>query len=80
MSVVIRLARGGKKKQPFYRIVAADSRFSRDGRFLEVVGTYDPRSKDTTVKKELAEKWIQKGARLSPTVKQLFSKQGVAKA
>jgi len=80
MSVVIRLARGGKKKQPFYRIVAADSRFSRDGRFLEVVGTYDPRSKDTIVKKELAEKWIQKGARLSPTVKQLFSKQGVAKA
>jgi small subunit ribosomal protein S16 len=78
MAVVIRLTRRGRKKQPFYRIVAADQRFSRDGRFLEIVGTYDPMKKEATVKKEAAEKWIQRGARLTPTVRQLFKKQGVA--
>ena len=77
MAVVIRLTRRGKKKKPYYRIVAADQRFSRDGRFLEIVGSYDPRNKEVTVKKEAAEKWIQKGARLSSTVKQLFKNQGV---
>lgn len=77
MAVVIRLTRRGKKKKPFYRIVAADQRFSRDGRFLEIVGTYDPMKKETTVKKEAAEKWIKRGARLTPTVRQLFNKQGV---
>ena len=78
MSVVIRLTRRGKKKKPFYRIVAADQRFSRDGRFLEIVGTYDPRNKEVTVKKEAAEKWIKNGARLSSTVKQLFKDKGVS--
>ena len=77
MSVVIRLTRRGKKKKPFYRIVAADQRFSRDGRFLEIVGTYDPGNKEVTVKKEAAQKWINNGARLSSTVKQLFKAQGV---
>lgn len=78
MAVVIRLTRRGKKKHPYYRIVAADQRFSRDGRFLEIVGSYDPGKKEVTVKKEAAEKWIQRGARLSSTVKQLFKAQGVA--
>ena len=77
MAVIIRLTRRGKKKQPYYRIVAADQRFSRDGRFLEIVGSYDPRKKEVTVKKEAAEKWIQRGAILSSTVKQLFKDQGV---
>lgn len=80
MAVVIRLTRTGRKKKPFYRIVAADERHPRDGRFLDIVGTYDPRNKTGTVKKELAEKWIKQGARLSATVKQLFTKQGVALA
>lgn len=78
MAVVIRLTRRGKNKKPFYRIVAADQRFSRDGRFLEIVGTYDPMNKEVTVKKEAAEKWIQRGARLSSTVKQLFKAEGLA--
>lgn len=78
MAVVIRLSRRGRKKKPFYRIVAADQRFSRDGRFLEIVGTYDPMTKEVTVKKEAAQKWIQRGAQLSSTVKRLFSKEGVA--
>lgn len=80
MAVVIRLTRRGKKKQPFYRIVVADERFPRDGRYLEIVGTYDPRSDAVTVKKEKAEKWIKNGARLSGTVKRIFAKQGVAVA
>jgi small subunit ribosomal protein S16 len=78
MSVVIRLTRGGQKKKPFYRIVAADKRFCRDGRFLEIVGTWDPLLEKATVKKEAAEKWIQNGAQVSATVKKLFIKQGVS--
>lgn len=78
MAVVIRLSRRGRKKKPFYRIVAADRRFSRDGRFLEIVGTYDPMTKEVTVKKEAAQKWVQRGAILSSTVKRLFSKEGIA--
>lgn len=80
MSVVIRMTRKGRIKKPFYRIVAADERCPRDGRFLDIVGTYDPRNKKVTVKKELAEKWIKQGARLSTTVKTLFSKEGVSTA
>ncbi|MEE8483682.1 MAG: 30S ribosomal protein S16 [Nitrospinota bacterium] len=78
MAVIIRLARRGKKKQPYYRIVAADQRFSRDGRFLEIVGTYDPRKDVSDVKKEQAEKWVKNGAKISATVKKIFSKHGVA--
>ncbi len=80
MPVVIRLARGGKKKKPFYRIVAADKRYCRDGRFLEIVGTYDPRTEKAIVKKEAAEKWILTGAQCSATVKKLFTKEGVSLA
>ncbi|GMT42664.1 MAG: 30S ribosomal protein S16 [bacterium] len=78
MAVVIRLSRHGRKKKPFYRIVAADRRFSRDGRFLEILGTHDPIKEVTDVKKRAAEKWIRRGACLSPTVKQLFVKHGVS--
>jgi small subunit ribosomal protein S16 len=78
MSVVIRLTRGGQKKKPFYRIVAADKRFCRDGRFLEIVGTWDPLLEKATVKKEAAEKWIKNGAQVSNTVKKLFVKNGVS--
>jgi small subunit ribosomal protein S16 len=78
MAVTIRMARYGRKKKPFYRIVAADRRFSRDGRYLEIVGTYDPASKATNVKKEVAKKWINTGAVLSPTVKNIFAKQGIS--
>lgn len=78
MAVVIRLARFGQKKKPFFRIVAADKRFCRDGRFLEIVGTYDPRSEKTALKKDIAEKWVKNGAQVSPTVKKLFVKEGVS--
>ncbi len=80
MAVVIRLSRHGQKKKPFYRIVAADKRYSRDGRFLEVLGTYDPRQQKTVVEKESAEKWIKNGAQVSDTVKKIFMKEGVSLA
>lgn len=73
MAVIIRLSRHGRKKKPFYRVVAADQRFSRDGRFLEMLGTYDPASKVADIKKEAAKIWIRKGARISPTVKRLLA-------
>ena len=78
MAVTLRMARFGRKKRPFYRIVAADRRFSRDGRYLEIVGTYDPANKKSEIKKESAEKWIKEGAVLSPTVKDILTKQGVS--
>jgi len=74
--VTIRMARHGAKKRPFYRIVVADSEFSRDGRFLEIVGTYDPRT-DTnpvTLKSDRIRHWISKGAQPSRTVGQLLKK------
>ena len=79
MSVKIRLARFGAKKKPFYRIVAADSAFPRDGRFIERLGTYDPRKDppEITLKGEQILKWIQKGAQPTQTVKQLLKKEGV---
>jgi len=80
MSVKIRLTRIGAKKRPYYRIVVADSRYARDGRVLENVGTYDP-MKETggvTVKQERLTYWLDKGATPSDTVKSLISK--VAKA
>lgn len=74
MAVVIRLARFGAKKKPFYRVVAADSRFPRDGRFLEVLGTYDPRNKETGLKLKLdaIRGWVSRGAGVSPTVGKLI--------
>ncbi|RSK27003.1 30S ribosomal protein S16 [Bacillus sp. HMF5848] len=79
MAVKIRLKRMGAKKSPFYRIVVADSRSPRDGRFIETVGTYNPVSKPAELKidEELALKWLQNGAKPSDTVRNLFSSQGI---
>lgn len=79
MAVVIRLTRRGAKKRPFYRIVAADSQFPRDGRFLEVLGTFDPlKSEDNCrIDTEKAASWIAKGAKPSKTVASLLKKAGV---
>ncbi len=69
----------GAKKSPFYRIVVADSRSPRDGRYIEVVGTYNPVAQPAVVEinEELALKWLQTGAKPSDTVRNLFSNQGV---
>ena len=79
MSVKIRLARFGAKKKPFYRIVVADSAFPRDGRFIERLGTYDPRKDppEITLKGEKIQQWLQKGAQPTLTVKQLLKKEGL---
>ena len=76
MAVKIRLKRMGAKKAPFYRVVVADARFPRDGRFIETIGTYDP---TTTPAEEKALKWMGNGAQPTDTVKNLFSKQGIMK-
>ena len=81
MAVRIRLRRMGAKKKPFYRIVVADSRSPRDGRFIEEIGYYDP-LKDPAVIQVDAEKaldWLNKGAQLSDTARALFKKAGVLK-
>ena len=69
----------GAKKSPFYRIVVADSRSPRDGRYIEVIGTYNPVAEPAKVEinEELALKWLQNGAKPSDTVRNLFSKQGI---
>ena len=74
MAVKIRLRRMGAKKAPFYRIVVADSRYPRDGRFIEEVGTYNPMTEPATVKlnKEAIDKWIANGAQPTDTVKALI--------
>ena len=81
MAVKLRLKRMGSKQRPFYRIVAADSRSPRDGKFIEVVGTYNPITEPAEVKvnKELALKWLNNGAIPTDTVRDLLSKQGVMK-
>ncbi len=78
MAVRLRLMRMGKKKQPTYRIVAADSRSPRDGRFLEIVGTYQPRLEPSGVKvdDEKALKWLRNGAKPSETVEKLLKVTG----
>ena len=72
--VKIRLRRMGAKKNPFYRIVVADSRYPRDGRFIEEVGTYDPMTEPATVKvdREKVEAWLKKGAQTTDTVKAIL--------
>ncbi len=77
--VKIRLRRMGAKKAPFYRIVVADSRFPRDGRFIEELGTYDPRTEPSTVKVDgdKAKEWIKNGAQPTDTVKKLLKNAGV---
>ena len=79
MAVKIRLRRMGAKRAPFYRVVVADSRFPRDGRFIEEIGTYDP-TKDpvaVNIDSEKAKKWIANGAQPTDTVKALLKKNGV---
>ncbi len=82
--VTIRLARHGAKKSPFYRIVAADSRKPRDGRYLEVLGTWNPLTKDegtaVTFKADRLNYWLSHGAQPSGTVKRLIKKSGALSA
>ena len=79
MAVKIRLKRMGKKRKPFYRIVAADSRSPRDGRFIEEIGTYDPNQEpaEVHVNEELAQKWLANGAQPTETVARLFKNAGI---
>lgn len=78
MSVKIRLARHGAKKRPFYRIVAAQNEAPRDGRFLEVLGTYNPLTEPATieVKADRVKDWLARGAQPSDTVRSLLRKTG----
>ena len=80
MSVTIRMSRHGAKKKPFYRIVVSDQRFPRDGRYIEQVGTYDPRSKGGVLRldREKIDAWIKKGAKPSQTVSELIKKEKTA--
>lgn len=79
MAVKIRLKRMGAKKAPFYRIVVADSRSPRDGKFIELVGTYNPLTTPAEIKvnEELALKWLGTGAQPTDTVRNIFSKAGI---
>ena len=79
MAVKIRLRRMGAKKAPFYRIVVADSRYPRDGRFIEEIGTYDPNQEPSAVKvdAEKVKKWIANGAQPTDTVKVLLKKNNI---
>ena len=79
MAVKIRLRRMGAKKAPFYRVVVADSRYPRDGRFIEEIGTYDPTKEPAVVNidGEKAKKWIANGAQPTDTVKALLKKANV---
>ncbi len=82
MAVHIRLTRKGRKKQPFYRIIVADSHSPRDGKFLDILGTYDPMQDPAVIKidnEKLAD-WMGKGAQPSTTVKSLLKKQAAAGA
>ena len=79
MAVKIRLRRVGAKKAPFYRVVVADSRFPRDGRFIEEIGTYNPLTNPSTVNVDAdrAQEWIKTGAQPTDTVKNILSREGV---
>ena len=81
MAVRIRLTRKGTHKQPYYRLVAADSRMPRDGRFLETLGIYDPLKEPAEIKldEEKVMAWLRKGATPSDTAKQLIKKSGILK-
>ncbi len=78
MSVSIRLTRGGAKKKPFYRIVVADSRCKRDGRFLDIVGHFDPKNRPESISLQIdkIKEWTEKGGQLSPAVKKLIKDKG----
>ena len=79
MAVKIRLTRLGSKKAPFYRVVVADSRFPRDGRFVEEIGYYNPLTEPAEIKidADKAQKWLKNGAQPTVTVKSLLKKAGV---
>ena len=81
MAVKIRLKRMGQKKAPFYRIVVADSRAPRDGRFIEEIGYYNPLTEPAEIKinEEKATKWVQNGAQPTDVVKRLFTQAGLNK-
>ncbi|USS85307.1 30S ribosomal protein S16 [Fructilactobacillus ixorae] len=81
MSVKIRLKRMGSKKNPFYRIVVADSRSPRDGRYIENVGTYNPliQENQVTLEEETILDWLEKGAKPSDTVRNILSRAGIMK-
>ena len=77
--VKMRLTRMGQKKAPFYRVVVADSRYPRDGRFIEEIGYYNPLTEPAEIKidAELAKKWLANGAQPTETVKDLLKKSGI---
>ncbi len=79
MAVVMRLSRVGAKKTPFYRVMVADRRKPRDGKFIEKIGYYDPRSseKKAVVDEERALYWLKQGAKPSETVKQILIREGI---
>ena len=79
MAVKIRLTRIGRHKDPFFRIVAADSRFARDGRYIEQIGYFDPEKgvENAVIDEELALKWLEKGAQPSDTVRAMFNRKGL---
>ena len=81
MAVKIRLRRMGAKRAPFYRVVVADSKYPRDGRFIEEIGTYNPMTEpaEINIDAEEAAKWLANGAQPTDTVKDLFKKNGIIK-
>ena len=81
MAVKLRLKRMGKKKAPYYRVIVADSRSPRDGRFIEEIGTYDPNQEPAAVKldTEAAQKWLKAGAQPTETVARLLKNAGIEK-
>ena len=82
MAVKIRLTRLGDKKNPFYRIVVADARKTRDGEYLEILGTYNPLTNPATIQldKENTQKWIKNGAQPTETVRTILVKEGLLPA
>ena len=81
MAVKIRLTRMGDKKAPFYRVIVADSRSPRDGKFIDIIGTYNPLTNPAEIKIDAAkaEKWLNNGATPTETAKQLLVKSGIIK-
>ena len=81
MAVKIRLRRMGQKKAPFYRIIVADSRSPRDGRFVDEIGTYDPNVEPAAIKvdEEKANKWLKSGAQPTEVVSRIFKNAGIIK-
>jgi len=79
LAVILRLRRMGSRKKPFYRFVASDSRFKRDGRFLEILGHYDPMVKPykLNVDREKVLNWLKNGAQMTDTVESLLRKEGI---